>query len=116
MIQKITISALIALFLNIPISIGANETIAESARASADACRAVTIPPYRHSMQTMEALRNYDTILVTGGAGFIGSCFIRNWLQKDLGKVINLDALTYAGRLSNLTDVEPMLPEQIYPN
>ncbi len=42
------------------------------------------------------------TILVTGGAGFIGSNFISNWFTKKNEKVINLDLLTYAGNLSNL--------------
>jgi len=47
------------------------------------------------------------TILVTGGAGFIGSNFIR-YILRTPGRfnVINLDALTYAGNLSNLQDVE----------
>lgn len=46
-------------------------------------------------------------ILVTGGAGFIGSNFIRLMLQKyPEYKIINLDALTYAGNLENLRDVE----------
>ncbi|MEM7816612.1 MAG: dTDP-glucose 4,6-dehydratase [Candidatus Aenigmatarchaeota archaeon] len=46
-------------------------------------------------------------ILITGGCGFIGSHFIRYILQtyKDY-RVINLDALTYAGNLENLRDVE----------
>lgn len=46
-------------------------------------------------------------ILVTGGAGFIGSNFIL-WLLKHISDayVINLDALTYAGNLANLVDVE----------
>ncbi|MEK6777242.1 MAG: dTDP-glucose 4,6-dehydratase [bacterium] len=45
-------------------------------------------------------------ILVTGGAGFIGSNFIRYFLQKRTGdEVINLDLLTYAGNLLNLEDV-----------
>jgi dTDP-glucose 4,6-dehydratase len=46
------------------------------------------------------------TILVSGGAGFIGSNFIPYFLQKhaDL-KVLNLDKLTYAGTLNNLVDV-----------
>lgn len=47
-----------------------------------------------------------DTILVTGGAGFIGSNFVLDWLQNGLGKVVNLDKLTYAGNLGNLSDVE----------
>ncbi len=47
------------------------------------------------------------TILVTGGAGFIGSNFIRYWLDRYLqDKIINLDLLTYAGNLENLRDVE----------
>jgi dTDP-glucose 4,6-dehydratase len=44
-------------------------------------------------------------LLVTGGAGFIGSNFIRYWLNKHPGdKVINLDKLTYAGHLSSTND------------
>ena len=47
------------------------------------------------------------TILVTGGAGFIGSCFIRHILNKYSDyKLINLDALTYCGNLENLKDIE----------
>jgi dTDP-glucose 4,6-dehydratase len=47
------------------------------------------------------------TLLVTGGAGFIGSNFIRYVLGKYPGaKIINLDKLTYAGNLDNLADVE----------
>lgn len=46
-------------------------------------------------------------ILVTGGAGFIGSNFIRYVLKTDSGDcVINLDALTYAGNLTNLSSVQ----------
>lgn len=46
-------------------------------------------------------------ILVTGGAGFIGNCFIRHILNKYPDyKVINLDALTYAGNIANLDDVK----------
>ena len=47
-------------------------------------------------------------ILVTGGAGFIGSNFIQYILdhQKDLVLLVNLDALTYAGNLENLKAVE----------
>ncbi len=46
-------------------------------------------------------------LLVTGGAGFIGSNFIRYWLKKHpKDKIINLDKLTYAGNLQNLRDVE----------
>ena len=46
------------------------------------------------------------TLLVTGGAGFIGSNFIRYMLAKYDYRVINLDKLTYAGNLDNLRDVE----------
>lgn len=41
-------------------------------------------------------------ILVTGGAGFIGSNFIKNWLHYEKDPIINLDKLTYAGNLHNL--------------
>ncbi len=47
------------------------------------------------------------TILVTGGAGFIGSNFILHYLSNNPGtNVVNLDKLTYAGELSNLKEVE----------
>jgi dTDP-glucose 4,6-dehydratase len=42
------------------------------------------------------------TILVTGGAGFIGSNFVLDWLASSQEPVVNLDALTYAGNLHNL--------------
>jgi len=46
-------------------------------------------------------------LLVTGGAGFIGSNFILYWLKKyPNDKIINLDKLTYAGNLENLRSVE----------
>src|SRR6059058_4187435 len=46
------------------------------------------------------------TILVTGGCGFIGSNFVRHLLATDPAvKVVNLDALTYAGNLANLADL-----------
>ena len=46
-------------------------------------------------------------LLVTGGAGFIGSNFIRHVLAARPGdQVVNLDALTYAGNLENLVGVE----------
>ena len=45
-------------------------------------------------------------IFVTGGAGFIGSNFILNWLNKNDEPVLNIDALFYAGNLENLKTVE----------
>ena len=45
------------------------------------------------------------TILVTGGAGFIGSNFVLDWLKQSDETVINLDALTYAGNLQNLASL-----------
>jgi dTDP-glucose 4,6-dehydratase len=42
------------------------------------------------------------TILVTGGAGFIGSNFVLDWIAATGEEVVNLDALTYAGNLRNL--------------
>jgi dTDP-glucose 4,6-dehydratase len=47
------------------------------------------------------------TLLVTGGAGFIGSNFVHYWLKNHPeDQIINLDALTYAGNLANLKAVE----------
>ena len=45
------------------------------------------------------------TILVTGGAGFIGSNFVLDWLAASHETVVNLDKLTYAGNLHNLAAV-----------
>ena len=42
------------------------------------------------------------TLLITGGAGFIGSNFVLDWLQSQDEPIVNLDALTYAGNLANL--------------
>ncbi|MFH1412738.1 MAG: dTDP-glucose 4,6-dehydratase [bacterium] len=45
-------------------------------------------------------------LLITGGAGFIGSNFIKHWLNNNPeDSIINLDALTYAGNLDNLIDI-----------
>lgn len=46
-----------------------------------------------------------DTILVTGGAGFIGGCFVRQVCRQAGRRVVNLDKLTYAGNLDSLADV-----------
>src|SRR5208282_2483883 len=47
-----------------------------------------------------------DLILVTGGAGFIGSNFILQWIAEERARVLNFDKLTYAGNLNNLHAVE----------
>ena len=44
-------------------------------------------------------------ILVTGGAGFIGANFVLDWLAQSAEPVVNLDNLTYAGNLDNLTSL-----------
>lgn len=44
-------------------------------------------------------------ILVTGGAGFIGSNFVIDWVKLGNEPVVNLDKLTYAGNLENLTEI-----------
>jgi dTDP-glucose 4,6-dehydratase len=46
-------------------------------------------------------------LLITGGAGFIGSNFIHYWLKNNSSdEILNLDKLTYAGNLDNLKDIE----------
>jgi len=49
--------------------------------------------------------RDIRTILVTGGCGFIGSNFVRYTLRNSDYRVINVDKLTYAGNLENLSDI-----------
>ena len=58
--------------------------------------------------------RTFKNLLVTGGAGFIGSNFIRYILKSEgfNGRVINLDALTYAGNPHSLEDLEKEFPKQ----
>lgn len=46
------------------------------------------------------------TILVTGGAGFIGSNFILDWFENSQEELINIDKLTYAGNLENLRIIQ----------
>jgi dTDP-D-glucose 4,6-dehydratase len=50
-------------------------------------------------------LKNQN-ILITGGAGFIGSNLVRFLIEKTSYTVINIDKLTYAGNLSNLRDLK----------
>ena len=53
------------------------------------------------------------TILVTGGAGFIGSNFVLDWFAQGAGPVINLDKLTYAGNPANLHALKDN-PEHVF--
>src|SRR5687767_12664272 len=54
-------------------------------------------------------------LLVTGGAGFIGSVFVRLALREnDAAHLVNPDKLSYAGNLDNLESVSQMSPEQGY--
>ena len=62
----------------------------------------------------MTAPRTFQNLLVTGGAGFIGSNFIRHVLTKTdfAGRIVNLDALTYAGNPRSLEDVARAFPDR----
>jgi len=54
-----------------------------------------------------------STVLVTGGAGFIGSNFVRYWLRSHpQDRVVNYDLLTYAANLANLADVAAVEAER----
>jgi dTDP-glucose 4,6-dehydratase len=62
-------------------------------------------------------MRKLTNLLVTGGAGFIGCNFIRFLLEKTpgfAGRIINLDALTYAGNAGSLADIEQRYGGQRY--
>lgn len=47
-----------------------------------------------------------ETIVVTGGAGFIGGNFVLHWLNQGNGPIVNVDKLTYAGNLQTLASVQ----------
>ena len=47
-----------------------------------------------------------NLIIVTGGAGFIGSNFVLQWIAAESSQVVNFDKLTYAGNLNNLRAIE----------
>ncbi len=59
---------------------------------------------------------HYKTILITGGAGFIGSHVVRLFVNKYPDyRIINLDKLTYAGNLANLKDIEGVSQLRVRP-
>jgi len=47
-----------------------------------------------------------NSILVTGGAGFIGSNFVLDWMTEESDRIVNLDKLTYAGNPGNLASLQ----------
>ena len=51
-------------------------------------------------------MKNKKTVIVTGGAGFIGSALIRHIISYSDYKVINIDKLTYSGNLESLKSIE----------
>ena len=56
----------------------------------------------------MTLLEKQKTILVTGGAGFIGSSMIRKLVNQSNNLIINIDSLTYSGNLSSLKEIQDM--------
>jgi dTDP-glucose 4,6-dehydratase len=64
----------------------------------------------------MVSKRKLTNILVTGGAGFIGSNFIRYIFENTefAGKIVNMDCLTYAGNPDNLSDIESKFESERY--
>lgn len=54
----------------------------------------------------MSGTAESGTLLVTGGAGFIGSSFVLEWMAANRGPIVNLDALTYAGHAGNLAAIK----------
>lgn len=69
-------------------------------RRGADALQSSGESPLSQNVSADRAL------LVTGGAGFIGSNFVHRVRQQKLARVINLDKLTYAGNRASLADLE----------
>jgi dTDP-glucose 4,6-dehydratase len=57
------------------------------------------------SLGEAKKMSGKKTVLVTGGAGFIGANFVLDWLSLKLGTIVNLDKLTYAGNRDNLASV-----------